>query len=304
MPLYALSALVFIGAASILFFVIYIFLPKKTSLKERLEGLTSDAGAPVYLETPPSAWQKFLGRLGKNIPLRPQEYGKYMRMLVAGGIKKERVPVFMGVKMLLTILLPGAYLMFYGIPVEKDMKMMVITAVAFIIAGFLIPTFWLRSKVQKRQLSIFHDLPDLLDLMTVCVEAGLGIDAAMIKVYEDEQFQKSPLSRELRIAIQETRAGKPRLEALRDMGERTMVEDLKSFAAMLIQTERLGTSLAQSLRVYSDSLRVIRRQRAEEAAAKTTIKLLFPLIIFIFPALLLVILGPSAIRVMRLFGSL
>ena len=304
MPLYAISALVFIGAASILFFVIYIFLPKKPLLKERLEGLTSNAKAPVYLETPPSAWQKFLGRLGKNIPLRPQDYGKYTSMLVAGGIKKERLPVFMGAKMLLTILLPGAYLMFYGIPVEKDMTMKVLTAVVLIIAGFLIPTFWLRKKVQKRQLSIFHDLPDLLDLMTVCVEAGLSMDAAIIKVYEDEQFQRSPLSRELRIAIQETRAGKPKLEALRDMGERTMVEDLKAFAAMLIQTEKLGTSLAQALRVYSDSLRTIRRQIAEEAAAKTTIKLLFPLIIFIFPALLLVILGPSVIRVMKLFGSL
>jgi tight adherence protein C len=194
--------------------------------------------------------------------------------------------------------------MFYGIPVEKDMTMKVLTVVGLIIVGFLIPTFWLRRKVQKRQLSIFHDLPDLLDLMTVCVEAGLSMDAAMIKVYEDEQFQRSPLSRELRIATQETRAGKPRLEALRDMGERTMVEDLKAFAAMLIQTEKLGTSLAQALRVYSDSLRTIRRQIAEEAAAKTTIKLLFPLIIFIFPALLFVILGPSVIRVMRLFGSL
>lgn len=304
MPLYALLALVFIGTASILFFVIYIFLPKKPPLKERLEGLTSATEAPVSLETPLTAWQKFLGRLGKNVPLRPQDYGKYARMLVAGGIKKERLPVFMGTKMLLTVLLPGAYLMFYGIPVEKDIIMKVFTVVALIIAGFLIPTFWLRNKVKKRQLSIFHDLPDLLDLMTICVEAGMGMDSAMIKVYEDEQFQKSPLSRELRIAIQETRIGKPRSEALRDMGERTMVEDLKSFAAMLIQTEKLGTSLAQSLRVYSDSLRTIRRQRAEEAAAKTTIKLLFPLIIFIFPGLLLVILGPSIIRIMKLFGSL
>jgi tight adherence protein C len=130
------------------------------------------------------------------------------------------------------------------------------------------------------------------------------MDAAMIKVNEDEQFRKSQLAKEMKIAIRETQAGKPRLDALRDMGERTMVSDLKDFAAMLIQTERLGTSLAQSLRVFSDSLRTIRRQRAEEAAAKTAIKLLFPLAFFIFPALLLVILGPAAIRIMKLFESI
>ncbi|MBU2578388.1 type II secretion system F family protein, partial [Patescibacteria group bacterium] len=169
---------------------------------------------------------------------------------------------------------------------------------------FLIPSLWLSNKVKKRQLQIFHDLPDLLDLMTVCVEAGLSMDAAMIKVNEDQQFKKSPLASEMKIAIQETRAGKPRLEALRDMGERAKVDDLKDFAAMLIQTERLGTSLAQSLRVFSDSLRTVRRQRAEEAAAKTAVKLLFPLVFLIFPALLLVILGPGIIRIMKLFAEI
>jgi tight adherence protein C len=126
----------------------------------------------------------------------------------------------------------------------------------------------------------------------------------MIKVSEDEQFKRGPLARELKIALQETRAGKPRLEALRDMGERSMVDDLKAFAAMLIQTERLGTSLAQSLRIFSDSLRTERRQRAEEAAAKTAIKLLFPLVLFIFPALLVVILGPAVLRIMAFFKDL
>jgi tight adherence protein C len=158
--------------------------------------------------------------------------------------------------------------------------------------------------MQKRQLRIFHDLPDLLDLMTVCVEAGLSMDASMIKVCEDQQFRKGPLAREINIAVQETRAGKPRLEALRDMGERTMVDDLKSFAAMLIQTEKLGTSLAQSLRVFSDSLRTIRRQRAEEAAAKTAVKLVFPLVFFIFPAILVVILGPGMLRISRFFTEM
>lgn len=307
MPLIVVLALAFVGIASLLFFLFYSFfyLPRKGVVKERLESLTSPPQEKqILLDTPLSGWQKFLGRLGKHVPLRPQDYGKYMKMLVAAGIRKERIAIFMGFKILLAILLPAAYLIFYGIPIEKDFTVKVLLTVALTIVGFLIPSFWLSYKVKNRQLTIFHDLPDLLDLMTVCVEAGLGMDAAMIKAYEDEQFRKSPLAREMKIAIAETHAGKLRLEALRDMGERTMVSDLRDFAAMLIQTERLGTSLTQSLRVFSDSLRTIRRQRAEEAAAKTSVKLLFPLVFFIFPALLLVILGPGIIRIMKLFASL
>jgi tight adherence protein C len=307
MPLILLIALIFVSAASLLFYLFYVFLylPRKAPVKERLERLSAPVEErPIFLEKAPTGWQKFLGRLGAKVPLRPQDYGKYQKMLVAAGIKKERIGIFMGIKILLTILLPAAYLIFYGIPEEKDLTTKVLFTVALTIVGFLAPTFWLRHKMNNRQLEIFHDLPDLLDLMTISVEAGLSMDAAMIKVNEDELFRKSQLAKEMKIAIRETQAGKPRLDALRDMGERTMVSDLKDFAAMLIQTERLGTSLAQSLRVFSDSLRTIRRQRAEEAAAKTAIKLLFPLAFFIFPALLLVILGPAMIRIMKLFSSI
>jgi tight adherence protein C len=269
-----------------------------------MESLTSYTEEIILLEKPPTAWQKFLGRLGKNVPLRPQDYGKYQKMLVAAGIKKERIGIFMGSKILLAIILPSAYLISYGIPIETNYTTKMLLSVALAIVGFLVPSYWLKNKLSKRQTSIFHDLPDVLDLMTVCVEAGLSMDAAMIKVCEDEQFKKSHLAREMRIAIQETRAGKPRLEALRDMGERSMVDDLKAFAAMLIQTERLGTSLAQSLRVFADSLRTIRRQRAEEAAAKTAVKLIFPLVFFIFPALLVVILGPGILRIMKFFTEI
>jgi tight adherence protein C len=254
-------------------------------------------------EQPPTKWQIFLGRLGKNVPMRPEDYGKYQRMLVAAGIKQDKVAMFMGVKLFLTVVLPLAYLVFYGIPVEKDSLIRIVISLALAIVGYLLPTFWLRNRLKRRQTRIFHDLPDLLDLMTICVEAGLSMDSAMIKVCDDQQFKKSPLAKEIRIATNETRAGKPRLEALRDIGERTMVDDLKSFAAMLVQTEKLGTSLAQSLRIFSDSLRTIRRQIAEEAAAKTSIKLVFPLVFFIFPAILVVILGPGLIRIGKLFAE-
>jgi tight adherence protein C len=266
--------------------------------------MTTYTDEMIFAEKPPTRWQIFLGRLGANVPMRHEDLGKYQRQFIAAGMKHERVPIFMGVKILLTIALPVGYLFFYGIPIEEDPLVRVLVTIGLAILGIWIPTFWLRHKLNTRRINIFHELPDLLDLMTVCVEAGLSMDAAMIKVSEDEQFRRGPLSRELRIALQETRAGKPRLEALRDMGARSMVDDLKAFAAMLIQTERLGTSLAQSLRIFSDSLRTERRQIAEEAAAKTTIKLMFPLVFFIFPALLVVILGPAFLRIMKLFADL
>lgn len=304
MPLNVLIIIVFLAIASMLYFVFYLLIPKKTPLEERLERLSTKAEEVTILDKPPSGFQKFLGRLGANVPLRVEDYGKYMRMVIAAGIRKERFPIFMGFKILLAIILPAAYLTLYGLPLEKDPAMRLIFALIFAIIGFLIPSYWLRWRVNKRQTQIFHDLPDVLDLMTVCVESGMSMDASMIRVCEDPLFKKSPLIREMWIALQETRAGKLRTESLRDMGERTMVADLKSFAAMLIQTEKLGTSLAQSLRVHSDSLRTLRRQRAEEAAAKIPVKLLFPLVFFIFPALLVVILGPAFLRIMKTFAEM
>ena len=155
--------------------------------------------------------------------------------------------------------------------------------------------------MEFRKTEIFHTLPDILDLLTVCVEAGLGIDAALIRTSENPMFQGNPLANELKIASMETRAGKLRAEALRDMAERTMVDDVKSFTTMLVQTERFGTSLSLALRVHSDSLRTKRRQIAEEAAAKTAIKILFPLAFFVFPALLLIIVGPAFYKISGIF---
>jgi tight adherence protein C len=299
MAIIGVSLLMFLGIASVLLFLLYIVYPMKSIVQERIEGMQPQVEAIRVFETEPTKWQKFLGRLGKNVPMRPEDYGKYQKMLVAAGIKQAKITIFMGFKIFLTIVFPLAYLVFYGIPVEKDFTMRLVISLTLAIVGYLLPTFWLRNRLKKRQTKIFHDLPDLLDLMTICVEAGLSLDSAMIKVCDDQQFKKSPLATEIRIATNETRAGKPRLEALRDIGERTMVDDLKSFAAMLVQTEKLGTSLGQSLRIFSDSMRTIRRQRAEEAAAKTTIKLVFPLVFFIFPAILVVILGPAMIRIFR-----
>lgn len=304
MPLPILIGLVFIGIGSLVSFVLYLLIPRRTILEERLQGLSPRAGDISVIERPPTPLEKFLGRIGAGVPLRPEDMGKYGRMLIAAGLKKKHLPVFMGSKIGLAAALPLIYLLLYGYPAEKDATIRIVFCLVFGIIGFLVPSYWLTSRVKKRQLRIFHDLPDVLDIMTVSVEAGLSMDASMLKICEDPYFQQSPLVAEMKVALQETRAGKPRSEALRDMGERTMEDDLKAFSAMLIQTERLGTSLAQALRTHSDSLRTMRRQKAEEAAAKIPVKLLFPLVFFIFPALLFVILGPGIIRIMRMLAEI
>jgi len=178
-------------------------------------------------------------------------------------------------------------------------------AIAGAAAGLSLPAAFLRSKARKRQGAIADALPDALDLLTVCVEAGLGINSAFLRIAEEFRLSSPTLSEEFDVVNREIVAGKPRMEALRALADRTGVEGVKSLVAMLIQTERLGTSLAQSLRVHSDSLRVRRRQRAEEAAAKTTIKLVFPLVFLLFPALFIVILGPGVLQILHvLFPSI
>jgi tight adherence protein C len=305
MPIYVLIALVFIATASLVGFILYLVMPKGTVVGERLKTLEERGfESKAFKEEPPSALRKFLGRLGANVPLRVQDYGKYARMLTAAGIRKEKLPILMGAKILLAVGLAAGYLVFYGIPHESNQTIRLLLTVAFGIIGFLIPSYWLSRKLKKRQLQIFLDLPDVLDLMTVCVEAGQSMDAAMVTVCSNPHMKQSPLIAEMTTVLRETRAGKQRSEALRDMGERTMVDDLKAFVAMLIQTERLGTSLARALRIHSDTMRTIRMQRAEEMAAKVSIKLLFPLVFFILPALFVVMLLPAVIRIFRIIGSL
>jgi len=178
-------------------------------------------------------------------------------------------------------------------------RVILLLVAAGAVAGLTLPDAFLKMKARKRREEITDSLPDGLDLMTVCVEAGLGINSAFVKIAEEFRISSPVLSEEFDVVNREMVAGKPRSEALRALAARTGVEDVKSFVAMLIQTEKLGTSLAQSLRVHSDSLRVKRRQRAEEAAAKTTIKLVFPLVFLLFPALFIVILGPGVLQIMR-----
>jgi tight adherence protein C len=165
--------------------------------------------------------------------------------------------------------------------------------------GFFLPRFILKRMITYRQQRIRLGLPDALDLTVICVEAGLALDQALMRVGQDLQHVHPDLSDEFNLVNFEVRAGKPRAEALRNLVERTGVDDIRALVGTLIQTDRFGTSVAQALRVHSDSLRTERRQRAEEQAAKTTIKMVPPLVIFVLPSIIFVTIGPAVIQLIR-----
>jgi tight adherence protein C len=170
--------------------------------------------------------------------------------------------------------------------------------------GFLAPDFWLERKIKKRQKNITRGLPDVLDLLVICMEAGLSLDQATARSTQELTQSQPELCDELGIVVLEQRAGRARSEAWKRMAERTGVESLKNLVSMLVQTEQFGTSVAKMLRVHADTLRTQRVQMIEELAAKTSVKLVFPLVLFIFPALFLVTLGPAAIVMMDSFSTL
>jgi tight adherence protein C len=218
------------------------------------------------------------------------------RLVMAGFLNEKAISVYRAAQVASAVAFPALtalILLVTGKGFDFSGIALVLIALAF---GLFIPSFMLSRLVTKHQYRITRALPDALDLMVVCVEAGLGLNAALYRVGQEMELVEPALSTQLAITNREIRAGKPREEALRNLGDRTGVDDLKSLVAMLIQTDRFGTSIADSLRVFADSLRTRRRQRAEEQVGKTTIKLIFPLLLFIFPALLIVLLVPAFIR--------
>jgi tight adherence protein C len=169
--------------------------------------------------------------------------------------------------------------------------------------GYLLPDFWLGNRMAARQARIRRGLPDVLDLLVICIEAGLSLDQAVARTAEELAMGQPAVCDELDIVVLEQRAGLPRSTAWKNFADRTNVESVRNLCSILIQSEKFGTSVAKTLRVHSDTLRTQRRQKVEEQAAKTTVKLVFPLVFFIFPSLFLVTLGPAAITVMENFNK-
>ena len=232
-----------------------------------------------------------LKRMGAVAPKSVSEMGKLQQKLVYAGYRsREALVVFFGVR--LAVAVGVFFVLTTGVFFHPN----IMIALAGCAIGYMAPSMVLGRLAGKRQHRIRLGLPDVLDLLVVSVEAGLGLDQAIQRVGEELAFAHPDLADELRLINLELRAGKGRIEALRNLSDRTGVDDVSSLVAMLVQTDKFGTSVAQSLRVHSDTVRTKRRQRAEEAAAKTGVKMVFPLVFCIFPAIWVVSIGPAAIK--------
>ncbi len=284
---------------SLLFYAAYIALaPSLAGNVER--RLAEIGGNNVAVEAPP--WERLSAtfkRMGQVAPQSPSEMGKLQRRLVAAGYRNsEALIVFLGVR----VAVAAAAFALLATPLFMRPNIMLAFGAAGL--GYLLPNIVLARMEKRRQHRIRLSLPDALDLLVVSVEAGLGLDQAVQRVGDELVFAHPELCEELRLINFELRAGKARTEALHNLGERTGVDDVISLVAMLVQTDKFGTSVAKSLRVHSDTLRTKRRQRAEEAAAKTGVKMVFPLVLCIFPAIWVVTLGPAAIKIVQELGPL
>lgn len=248
---------------------------------------------------------EFLTALGKRTSVRKKATGspKLKLIFLKAGLRSENVPaVFLGAKVIFAILLPAiavlSHFIFPGFSLDATRLVALLTILA--ISGFYLPNIWLRLKLARRKEIIRDGFPDALDLLTVCVEAGMGLDSAIIRVSKEIALTNKILSDELNLYNLEMRAGKFRRDALKNLAMRTDLEEVNNLVTLLIQTDKFGTSVAKALKVYSDTMRTQRFQRAEEMAAKIPVKLIFPLLLFIFPALFVAILGPAVINIYRI----
>jgi len=285
MPLFA-----FVFGTAVVAALAYAFMPSRAdAIDRRLEELTLSKDE---VETP--RYQSLVGmlkRLGEKAPRRPKELGSLRLRLVQAGFRRdEALTIFFGIRVAFAL---GLFAIFASSIFARPNIALALGGLGL---GYILPGMVLARMAKRRSHRIRLSLADMLDLLVVSVEAGLGLDAALQRVGQELAFAYPELADELRLINLELRAGKPRAEALRNLADRTGVDDLGSLVTMLIQTDKFGTSVAQSLRVYSETLRTKRRQRAEEAAAKTGVKMVFPLVTCIFPAIWVITIGPAAIK--------
>jgi len=278
-------------------------------LQDRLRIVRSGRDDPVATkeQVGVSPWVGKIIELTKpvaqlSVPKEGWETSQLRIHFMNAGYRNETAPmVYFLAKTLLTFALPLLlilYITISGINLKANLLLLFIVAAAGL--GYFLPNVFLGRRIAYRKREILDSFPDAMDLIIVCVESGLGLDAALARVSEEMHMISPTLGEELHLINLELRAGSSRERALRNLALRTGVEDIDTLVAMLVQSDRFGTSIAQALRVHAENLRTKRRLRAEEAAAKIALKLLFPLIFFIFPSMLLVLLGPALISIHRI----
>jgi tight adherence protein C len=296
-------ALVFLLWAGIAATVSWLLMPDKfrrrvASIENEARGVPAGEAQNIWLEHAVKV-SRPLARLAQpsegweNSPMR-------LRFINAGWRNQSTPYFFFGAKTLLALILPLLCMLFGGERLLSSGTSLVMLALLLSACiGYYLPNMLLNHQIEVRQRDIVDSFPDALDLLTICVEAGLGLEAALNRVAEEIHLKSQVLGQEFQLMILELRAGFSKERALRNLALRTGVEDIDLLVAMLIQSDRFGTSMGESLRIHSDNLRTKRHQRAEEAAAKISLKLLFPLIFMIFPTLMLILVGPAAMQIYR-----
>jgi tight adherence protein C len=290
------------GFVAFTFFVIFLLIASgglllfyRQAMVQRISTVVTPRGKRgallSTLQQTSSSFGGMVGHLERVLPKSQAEVSVVQRRLIRAGFRKDSaVNLFYGAKVLVPLSLCLLALV-TGLAHNNPFF-------AYVLAlglGFLAPDFWLGRRMKLRQASIRRGLPDALDLLVICIEAGLSMDQATARTVEELRTAQPQVCDELGIVVLEQRAGRARADAWRQFAERTDVDSVRNLVSVLVQSEQLGTSVAKTLRVHSDTLRTQRRQRVEEQAAKTTIKLVFPLVFFIFPSLFLVTLGPAII---------
>jgi tight adherence protein C len=298
---WTLAIVTFVATVTAVGALVFAFVPADQGpagrLSRLLKGGAAPDRAPEFREQRRDRLWSTLASVGKVIAPTTMGSPRGQLMTTRAGLRRgDAMLAITGAR----ILFPVAFVLAALSSGLYRWSPLVVLAIAGL-AGYMVPEGWLLWRIHDRQRRLRHAIPDGLDLLVICVEAGLGLDHALLRVAEELRLTHPELSEELQRVNAEMRVGKNRTEALRELARRTGLDDIKALVAMLVQTERFGTSIAQSLRVYSDDLRLKRRQRAEEAAAKISVKMVPVLVFFIFPALMVVVLGPAAIMIMRQF---
>lgn len=266
---------------------------RRTRSVERLSGPAQVPEAMVV--SPALVWRSLANRVGNKVPASAKDLPRLKRSLVRAGFRDPSAArLFQGVRGGM-----GAAFGLAAIVLTWKTGTSVLLCPAVGMAGYLAPRYWLRWRISRRQRAVEKGLPNALDLMVVCVESGLGIDQAVIQVSKELHEAHPEICDEFVVMNLELRAGKRRAEALHNLAERTGVEDLKKLVAVLVQTDRFGTSIAQSLRGHADYLRTLARQRAEEKASKLAVKLVFPIFFCVLPSLFVVTVGPVLTKLVR-----
>jgi len=299
----------FFGFVAALFFLLLAPKPEmdKEAIKRRLDAIAAgrkraSGPMPVLTKGEATFWERCANFFLGEIEL-PERYTRARRLLHQAGYSRERaVYIFWGIRIFMAAALGAAALLCATVSLLPLSNMLTLIAISAAL-GYLLPFLYVRGRARLRTREIQETFPDTLDLLVVCVEAGLGVDAALVRVASEQASQRLAIGAELELMIREMQAGVLRRLALSRLADRTGLDDVRSFTNLLIQTEELGGSIAGSFRVYTQTMRQKRSQKAEEAARKAVVKLIFPLALFILPALLLVILAPPAMNLIKFIAN-